>query len=64
LIARREKLDLGHISRMINLAFLAPDIVEMIMTGRQPPELTAHKLLKQIDLPMDWAEQNRLLGTA
>ena len=63
-IAKRENLDLGHVSRVINLAFLAPNIVEAIVAGRQPTELTAHKLLKQIDLPMDWAEQNRLLGIA
>jgi len=44
------------------LALLAPDIVEAIASGRQPPELTAHRLIRSVDLPTAWAAQTQLLG--
>jgi hypothetical protein len=42
------------------LAFLAPDIVEAILKGRQPIELTAARLMRIRDLPLSWAEQPAL----
>jgi site-specific DNA recombinase len=63
-IAMREKIDKGTLSRMINLAFLSPEIVERIIAGNQPPALTTEKLLKNIDLPLDWQQQKQLLGFA
>jgi hypothetical protein len=61
-IAVRHHRDKGDVSRVMGLAFLSPDIVDDIVSGRQPPELTARKLLRQSKLPLDWAEQKRLLG--
>ena len=49
---------------MIPLAFLAPDIVEAIIEGRQPVELTAARLKRMRHLPASWAEQRRFLGFA
>jgi site-specific DNA recombinase len=61
-IALREGIDKGSLSRIINLAFLAPSIVEAIAAGMQPADLTTQKLLRQTVLPLDWSEQKRLLG--
>ena len=47
---------------MLPLAFLAPDIVEAIVQGRQPVALTARYLKRLKPLPASWAEQRRLLG--
>jgi len=44
-IAKREKVGKRYVSRVIRLAFLAPEIVEQIVNGCQPPELTAQSLL-------------------
>lgn len=60
-IAMQEKIDKGTLSRMINLAFLAPSIVEGIIRGQQPTTLTTEALLKKIDLPLDWQQQKHLL---
>jgi site-specific DNA recombinase len=49
-----------YASRILRSAFLAPDIVEAILEGRQPKELTLHKMLD--NLPLDWNEQRRMLG--
>ena len=43
---------------------LAPDIVEAILAGRHPIELTAKRLKRIRDLPVSWAEQRRVLGFA
>ncbi len=61
-IASQEGIDKSYVSRVINLAFLAPDIIESIIAGRQPADLNVEKLTKRIDLPLDWAQQHRLLG--
>jgi hypothetical protein len=39
---------------------LAPDIVEAILDGHQPPDLGIQKLLR--GLPLSWAEQRKRLG--
>ena len=51
-----------YIRRLVNLAFLSPQLVEAIQQGRQPVELTATRLT-EIDLPLDWTEQRRLLAS-
>ena len=61
-IATTEGVDRSHVSRLLRLAFLAPDIVEAVLDGRQPVELTAKRLLLREDLPLDWREQRRRLG--
>jgi hypothetical protein len=43
------------------LAFLAPDIVEAILQGHQPAELTPHRL-KRSRLSMRWDQQFGRLG--
>jgi len=63
-IATREKIDKGYVSHIVNLAFLAPDIIESITTGKQPSNLTPQMLMKRINLPLDWSEQQRLLKVA
>jgi len=59
-IATETGLDERYVSRVFQSAFLAPDIVEAILDGRQPPDLTFNKMLNR--LPMDWAEQHKQLG--
>lgn len=61
-IARAEGCSDRYVGHLMPLAFLAPEIVEAILTGTQPVELTAETLTKRTDLPLDWAEQKALLG--
>ena len=61
-IASREGVDQSYLSRVMTLAFLAPDIIESIIAGRQPTDLCVEKLTKRIDLPLDWDHQRKLLG--
>jgi hypothetical protein len=59
-LANRHCVDSGDISRILPLAFLAPDIAEAILDGRQPPELTAVRLKRIKGLPLSWNGQEML----
>ncbi|WLT30411.1 hypothetical protein [Geothrix sp. PMB-07] len=61
-IAKAYGISGQHVARLLPLAWLAPDIVEAILEGRQPKALTVKRLLAK--LPLDWAEQRRVLGFA
>jgi hypothetical protein len=61
-IGEAEGLDQSHVTRTINKAFLAPDIIRAILHGTQPAHLNL-KYLKQFRvLPNDWNAQKSLLG--
>jgi hypothetical protein len=47
---------------MLQLAFLAPKIIEAIAAGSQPPDLTAETLAERIDLPLLWTAQEQAVG--
>jgi len=63
-IAKSEGMVPSYATRLFRLTLLAPDIVSAILGGRQPPELTARKLMDDTRLPLDWNEQRRSLGFA
>jgi len=60
-LSEQEPQSASQIARMLRLAFLAPDIIESILAGTQPPELTAEKLRRLPELPILWNEQRQLL---
>ena len=61
-IAQREAVADRYVRRLLRLAFLAPAIVEAIVAGNQPPELTAEALAKRLDLPLFWTAQAQAVG--
>ena len=61
-IAREEDIVASYVTRLLRLSFLAPDIIAAILTGNQPAELTASRLVQWKNLPLDWAEQRKVLG--
>jgi site-specific DNA recombinase len=62
LVAQFANVDQRYAGRILQFAFLAPDIVDAIVEGRQPADLTVQKLLR--GLPLSWAEQRKRLGMA
>jgi len=52
----------SYFTRVLRIAYLAPDIIETIVVGKQPPELTASRLVRLPDLPLDWPGQRAYLG--
>jgi hypothetical protein len=49
-----------HVRRLLRFAYLAPDIVQEIVEGRQPRTLTVKRLLQGI--PLDWSDQRAGFG--
>jgi hypothetical protein len=61
-LAKRDGISRRYIRRLVGLAFLSPELVEAILQGRQPVGLTATRLT-ELDLPLDWSEQHKLLAS-
>jgi len=60
--AAAEKINTSYVSRVLCLTLLAPNIVEMILDGRQPAALTLAVLMRPF--AVGWPEQNRLFWLA
>ncbi len=61
-IAKREGVAGRYMRELMPLGFLAPRVVEAIVEGRQPPELTVIALTRRIDLSLRWSAQEQALG--
>jgi hypothetical protein len=59
-LARDAGLTDRYVRKVFRCAFLAPDIVEAILAGRQPQDLNFDKLCQ--NLPSNWVEQREQLG--
>jgi hypothetical protein len=47
-IGAAEKINESYVGRVLRLTLLAPDIIEAILGGRQPPQLQLEKLLRRL----------------
>ena len=63
-IAAAAGVSMQYVVRLMPLAFLAPQIVDQIIAGMQPVEMTANKLAWVEELPYRWGEQARTMGGA
>jgi DNA invertase Pin-like site-specific DNA recombinase len=60
-IAASQKMDRRQLGRLVKLSWLSPSIIERIHAGDVPRSLTRSRLL-EADLPLDWDQQERVLG--
>jgi DNA invertase Pin-like site-specific DNA recombinase len=63
-LAEREGVSRSYFTRIVRLSYLAPDITQAILDGRQPRGLTTDKLLAHSRLPLAWPDQRTALGFA
>lgn len=54
----------SYFTRVFRLSFLAPEITNMILQGRQPPDLTANRIMHTGQLAPFWSKQKAQLGFA
>lgn len=59
-IAQKEGITRRYVARILQLGFLAPDIVAAILANRLPARITVDRLRGPI--PLDWNEQRRLFS--
>jgi DNA invertase Pin-like site-specific DNA recombinase len=53
-----------HAADLLKIGFLSPDIITAILEGRQPASLTRTKLIRWSGMPLNWAQQRKVLGFA
>ncbi len=65
-LAASEEVTPSYVTRILRLAFLSPDVVKSIITGRQPAWLDSGSLRSRDSISLDWEQQkhNFLLGRA
>ena len=63
-LAKQEGVSPSYFTRVVRLSYLAPDITQAILDGRQPRDLTAERLLDHSRLPLAWHDQRTALGFA
>jgi hypothetical protein len=56
-LAAAEKLNTSYVSHVLRLTLLAPDLVEAILDGRQPPTMQLQRLMRS--LPAEWEIQQQ-----
>ncbi len=57
-LSKKEKINKSYVSRTLRLMLLAPDIIEAILDGRQPPTLQLNDL--EGGHPVEWELQRRM----
>jgi DNA-binding IscR family transcriptional regulator len=58
-LADAETINVSYVSRVLRLTLLAPDIIESIIGGRQPENITLAALMRR--LPPTWIDQRSKL---
>jgi DNA invertase Pin-like site-specific DNA recombinase len=61
-LAKRDDISRRYIRRLVGLAFLSPQLVEAILQGRQPVELTAARPT-ELDLPLGWTKKHKRVAS-
>ena len=58
-IAAAENINESYVGRVLRLTLLAPEIVEAVLNGRQPAEMTLGALMKPFAI--EWTEQRNTI---
>ncbi|WP_372623383.1 hypothetical protein [Falsiroseomonas sp.] len=59
-MAAAERIERGYLGTLLRLTLLAPEVVQLLLDGWAPAELTLPRLLESF--PASWAEQRPLFG--
>jgi hypothetical protein len=58
-IAAGERINESYVSRVLRLTLLAPDIIEAVLKGKQPPKMSLALMMRPIAVA--WGEQRAAL---
>jgi hypothetical protein len=61
-LSRAEHVNATYVTRILPLAFLAPDLTEAILNGRQGIQLAIEKIRTKA-IPVDWGNQRTMFST-
>jgi hypothetical protein len=57
-MAKSENISPSFVSRILRLAYLSPTVIEAILDGKYPAQLTMKDLMEPF--PMEWSMQERI----
>lgn len=57
-LANQHNVSESYVKKIMPLAFLAPDIVTKLITGKSTHSITQQLLIRQMKLPICWEQQN------
>lgn len=60
-LARAEGMNASYVGHVLRMTLLAPDIVEAILDGRQPPHMQLQSLIRK-GFPVEWERQRAVFG--
>ena len=60
-LAKHENVTQSYVTRILRLAFLSPDVLTSIMTGKQPVWVDVGALSTGAAISLDWDQQKRVL---
>ena len=60
-LAKTHGMNASYVAAILRLTLLAPDIIEAILDGRQPPTIQLQPLVRS-GIPVAWEEQRRELN--
>lgn len=60
-LAEKEGIAFTYMARLMRLSLLSPELVDAVMDGQQPANITLVNLMNPF--PADWKEQHRLWST-
>jgi hypothetical protein len=58
-LAREEGVTRTYLGKLVQLAFLSPELVEQVLAGEQPARMSALALTAE-RMPLSWNDQQRL----
>ena len=59
-MAAGEKIERGYLGSLLRLTLLTPDIVQGVLDGRAPEEMSLPRMLE--GFPLNWAEQAKVFS--
>jgi site-specific DNA recombinase len=59
LLARKSDLTKRYVRKVLQCAYLSPNVTEALLAGKHSPSLTLKRVLQ--DVPLDWREQERMI---
>jgi hypothetical protein len=60
-LAKAENMNSSYVGHVLRLTLLAPDIVEAILNGLQPPTMQLQPLIRK-GFPVEWERQRTAVG--
>jgi hypothetical protein len=60
-LATSEKISETYVGRVLRMTLLAPEIIEAVLTGKQPIALRLDVLMRR--LPVEWKQQRECLAS-